>query len=226
MSLGLIVSINQNYEYKIMGRFEKTLNIDIEQLRELVSTRTTSRECARILKCSQNSIMRLMKQNNLKKTVLPIRICPICLVKIDGRGNFCSPKCAGKNGRMKRYKKMEETGIVTYHRLCSIKKYLIDKHGYKCSICENTVWQQVPIPLMTDHVDGKHDNMQLSNYRLICPNCDALLPTFKFKNKGNGNKYRYKNKEAPIVQGIERQSSKLDVAGSIPAGSTKTFSGE
>lgn len=79
-----------------------------------------------------------------------------------------------------------------------IKRYLISRNGNKCSICSNTEWQNKPIPLVCDHIDGKHDNRNLSNFRLVCCNCDAQLPTYKSKNRGNGmiynQKYMQKNK--------------------------------
>jgi hypothetical protein len=36
------------------------------------------------------------------------------------------------------------------------------------------------------HIDGNPYNDYLSNLRIICHNCDALLPTYAGKNKGNG----------------------------------------
>jgi hypothetical protein len=41
-----------------------------------------------------------------------------------------------------------------------------------------------------DHVDGDPTNDRLDNLRLVCANCDALLPTYKNKNRGNGREWR------------------------------------
>ena len=40
--------------------------------------------------------------------------------------------------------------------------------------------------LMMDHIDGNPYFHDESNLRLICPNCNALLPTYKARNKGRG----------------------------------------
>ena len=71
-----------------------------------------------------------------------------------------------------------------------VKRYLTEKHGHKCSICGLTEWMGQPIPLVVDHIDGNPTNHAITNFRLVCGNCDMQLPTYKAKNKGNGRKYR------------------------------------
>jgi len=85
------------------------------------------------------------------------------------------------------YKKHSDTSI---RRL--VRKYLIHKHGNKCMICGLSEWRNITIPLVSDHIDGNSDNNEISNFRIICNNCDAILPTFKGKNRGKGRKDRYK----------------------------------
>ena len=52
----------------------------------------------------------------------------------------------------------------------------------KCSSCKKTRWLNQPIPLELDHVNGDRYDNQLSNLRLLCPNCHALTPTYRGKN--------------------------------------------
>ena len=72
-----------------------------------------------------------------------------------------------------------------------VRKYLEHKYGHKCSICGITEWMGKPVPIVVDHIDGNALNRKLENFRLVCPNCDAQLPTYKSKNK-HGRKWRRK----------------------------------
>ncbi len=47
------------------------------------------------------------------------------------------------------------------------------------------------------HIDGHASNNTRENLRLICPNCDSQLDTYKSKNKNEDRYYyRYKNRSA------------------------------
>jgi len=52
----------------------------------------------------------------------------------------------------------------------------------ECSRCKNTHWVDGLIPLELDHIDGNHENNQLANLRLLCPNCHALTPNYRGRN--------------------------------------------
>ena len=54
----------------------------------------------------------------------------------------------------------------------------------KCSKCGlGTVWNNEPIVLELDHIDGDKSNNLLENLRVICPNCHSQTPTFRGRNK-------------------------------------------
>ena len=64
------------------------------------------------------------------------------------------------------------------------KRRLIVERGHQCETCHNAEWMGSLIPLTLDHIDGNVDNNDVSNLRLLCPNCHAQTPTFCGKNVG------------------------------------------
>jgi hypothetical protein len=89
---------------------------------------------------------------------------------------------------------------IRYHA----KRILISKNGNCCSICNTTTWNEKPVPLVCDHIDGNSTNNEFSNFRLVCCNCDAQLDTFKSKNRGKGRKYdrEYYKKQILACAGV------------------------
>ncbi len=59
------------------------------------------------------------------------------------------------------------------------------REGYKehkCEICNNSTWNDMPISLELNHIDGNRHNHLLDNLEIICPNCHAQTETYRAKN--------------------------------------------
>ena len=117
---------------------------------------------------------------------------------------YCDNKCQGL------FKWIHETIPRIERGECSdtkraLKKYLIEKHGENCVICGmGNLWNNKPITLQLDHIDGNSDNNLPNNIRLLCPNCHSQTDTFG--SKGNGNRYKKNTKRNSYLRSYKNGS--------------------
>lgn len=109
--------------------------------------------------------------------------CLFCK-KITTNQKFCNHKCQQDYQWKSLKADMRRSGII--NAPVTGKKYLKEVRGDACEICGLIKWRDKDIVMIMDHVDGDSTNNIILNLRLICPNCDSQLPTYKNRNKGNG----------------------------------------
>ena len=97
---------------------------------------------------------------------------------------FCSIKCSAKYAWEKISVPKIEQGLGG-----NLHRYLREIRGDKCELCNQpSVWNDKPLKLQVDHIDGHSDNNKLENVRLLCPNCHTQTETYG--SKGHGNRYK------------------------------------
>ena len=125
-----------------------------------------------------------------------------------------SPKGAGNWATIRRH--IDRLGLSTSHWIASgwrsvnflreqpLKEILVANSTYrtghlkerlfragikerKCEHCGLTEWMGQPIPLELDHANGIPDDHRLENLRVLCPNCHALTPTWRGRQKNRNN---------------------------------------
>ena len=108
------------------------------------------------------------------------------------KGIYCSNQCQIEYQSKTKYKNYLEHPEQYYGKtnMGWIKKYILEEQNYKCAICGlDNIWNGKVLVFILDHIDGHANNNQRDNLRLICPNCDSQLDTYKSKNKNSDREY-------------------------------------
>lgn len=190
------------------------LNIDKEKLEDLIFNQLLPYDkIGALYNCTGANIRKYAKKfgielpkrrkkspketfNKGKKT----NTCAYCGKKIDSINKYCSSECRYAHQRsiyLEQWKNNQEDGMKgKYGISMKIRKYLLEKHNYKCECCG---WGETNkytgnIPLEIHHKDGNYLNNKEENLQVLCPNCHSLTDTYKRHNK----KGRYK--KADVTQ--------------------------
>ena len=115
------------------------------------------------------------------------------------RGKYCSNKCFQDHRRREKLEKWIAGGVVgpkaARNLLMAIAPF--------CEICGlGPIWNDLPLSLHMDHVNGDSDCNLFVNCRLLCPNCHSQTETYGVKNSGTGSsRARYMRKYKNTLRG-------------------------
>lgn len=120
------------------------------------------------------------------------KTCQKTFIPSSSKKTYCSLEC--HNNYYANY--IEKTGTFLQPG-CSgggcnkaIRKYMVNKHGNQCMVCglDANNWNGKSMTLIVDHINGDAYDCSVANIRLVCPNCDSQLPTYKGRNKGKSTR--------------------------------------
>lgn len=138
------------------------------------------------------------KNNSLKERCYK-KVCECCgkgfsTIKKDAK--FCSNGCHSKAEHEKAYKDFLENN----EKYCrgnytpkTFKGEFLNEQNGVCAICGcKPEHNGKPLVFVLDHIDGDASNNKRENLRMVCPNCDSQLDTFKSKNKNSTRRNYWK----------------------------------
>lgn len=153
----------------------KLYNFSPEQLQSLLDSSNTYIEILRVAgiksSSSTNTLKRIINEYNLDTSIFEENR------KIYKQQMAKKSFCLEYNIESKLHKNTKANS----HKL---KNKLIE-FGYKdnkCELCGISEWLGKPVKLQLHHIDGDHDNNELSNLQILCPNCHSMTDNFGVYN--------------------------------------------
>ena len=65
----------------------------------------------------------------------------------------------------------------------ALRKRLLHERNYTCEECGcGNTYNEKPLSLELEHVDGNSLNNRIENLKILCPNCHSQTPTFRGRN--------------------------------------------
>lgn len=143
----------------------KIQSFTLEEVKEIVKTSKTKKEVAKRLGYSSDggtthrTLNNFFAKNNIDIEHLETKSVPVYTEDTV----FC------------------ENGTISQHSLVNwYKKGNYSK--YQCSICgQQPFWNNKPLIMILDHINGNHTDDRLENLRWVCPNCNYQLDTTGYK---------------------------------------------
>ena len=128
------------------------------------------------------------------------KICKNCNKEFEDKNGhnkqFCCFECSAEY----RHKMSYADFLENNEKYCKgnytpkmFKKEFLNEQGGVCAICKcKPEHNGKPLVFVLDHIDGDASNNKRENLRMICPNCDSQLDTFKSKNKNSTRRNYWK----------------------------------
>ncbi len=161
-----------------MKKWSKTWSIPLSKLKDAVSQSSSLTEVVQKLKLSKGGSIRILKK---RLGVEKIDFSHIPLGRNSNTGRTDRTKSSANKKPLSKILVKNST-----HHRGHLKDRLI-KEGVlinKCSICDlDPQWNDKPMVLIIDHINGVKNDNRIKNLRLLCPNCNSQTDTFSGRNK-------------------------------------------
>lgn len=183
-----------NNEHRDKSVYEKVAS-KLRKVKTSFANRKHCVVCGKELQGHQTKYCSIRCKNHDKHK----NICEFCGKEFESNiknARFCSAACQAKLTHKLAYKDFLENN----DKYCrgnytpkAFKNDILEEQGGICPICKGKPEHNgKPLVFVLDHIDGDASNNKRENLRMICPNCDSQLDTFKSKNKNSTRRNYWK----------------------------------
>jgi len=134
--------------------------------------------------------------NKGKIKTLKCKNCGKEFLDYNKKAKFCCLECSNnyKKEKYYQYYLTHQDEFYGKMNISWLKEHILKEQNCQCAICGiNNIWNDKELIFILDHIDGRANNNNRDNLRLICPNCDSQLDTYKSKNKNSDRIYYHYN---------------------------------
>ena len=136
-----------------------------------------------------------------KRTAVPPTLCEWCKTPCARMSKSCrtcfnNHVLRGRSSNMiSSWLSGEWCGGTKMELSLTVRRYLMERAEHECSLCGYSGFhpRDGKTILEIDHINGDGTDHRPENLRVLCPNCHALTPSYRGRNRGNGTRGFRKN---------------------------------